>query len=107
MYKGRKQNKRLAELKEILLARIYPENLVNKGIENARKTLRNISLLKVKKKITENRPICITKYDPRIPALHPIISKHFREMKAQDKYLKICSSQNQIGLGGRQISKIC
>ena len=67
--KEENRDKRLSELKELLLARKYPENLVDGSIEKARKIPRKIALLKVKRKITKNRPVFITKYDPRIPAL--------------------------------------
>ena len=29
-------------------------------------------------------------YDPRLPAIQPIVAKHWRSMKTQDKYLKEC-----------------
>ena len=103
--KEENRDKRLAELKELFLARKYPENLVERSIEKPRKFPRNVALLKVKKKITESRPIFITKYDPRIPALEPIISKHFRAMKAQDKYLNRCFSKNPL-IGFRRQAKI-
>ena len=47
--KDENRDKRLAELKELLLARKYPENLVDRSIEKARKIPRKIALLKVKK----------------------------------------------------------
>ena len=95
----------MAELKELLLARKYPENLVDRSIEKPRKIPRKIALLKVKKKITENHSIFLTKYDPRIPALQPIISKHFMAMTDQDKYLKRCFSQNPL-IGFRRHANI-
>ena len=94
--KEENRDKRLDELKELLLVRKCSENLVDRSTEKARKIPRKVALLKVKNTITENRPIFITKYDPRILALQPIISKHFRAMKAQDKYLNRCFSQNPI-----------
>ena len=42
------------------------------------------------------QPIFITKYDPRMPALQPIISKHWRAMQAQDKYLNECFNKNPL-----------
>ena len=47
----------MTELKELLMARQYPEPLINKAIDKAKKIPRKIALLKVHKKITENRPI--------------------------------------------------
>ena len=63
---------RLSELKSVLLERKYPEELINRGIEKARKIPRKIALLKVKKKVTKNPPIFATKFDPRLSALQAI-----------------------------------
>ena len=41
--------------------------------------------MKVKRKLTEKGPIFATKYDPRMPALQPIIAKYWRSMVLQDK----------------------
>ena len=57
---------------------------------------------KVKKKITEKRPIFATKYDPRMPALQPIIAKHWRSMVLQDKHLEKCFSQPPLTAFKRQ-----
>ena len=46
-----------------------------------------------KKKANERRPVFATKFDPRIPALQPIIAKHWRSMIGQDKHLKECFEQ--------------
>ena len=55
--KPERRDKRLEELKQLLLARNYPENLVDRSIEKARKVPRKVALMKVKKKLTEKRPI--------------------------------------------------
>ena len=44
----------------------------------------------MKNKTAEKRPIFVAKYDPRTPALQPIVAKHYRSMKSQDKYLGEC-----------------
>ena len=46
--------------------------------------------MKVQKKKQENRPIFAIKFDPRLPALHPLVEIHYRAMVSQDKYLKEC-----------------
>ena len=38
----------------------------------------------------ENCPNFVAKYDPRTPALQPIVAKHYRAMKSQDKCLGEC-----------------
>ena len=91
--KPERRDKRLEELKQLLLARNYPENLVDRSIEKARKVPRKVALMKVKKKITEKRPIFALKYDPRIPSIQPMVAKHWRSMKFQDKHLSECFAQ--------------
>ena len=49
----------VTELKELLLARNYPESLIDRSIEKAKKIPREVALMKVKKKTTENRSIFI------------------------------------------------
>ena len=79
--KTENRDKRLLELKELLLARYYPESLIDRSMDKARKIPRKIALLKVIKKTTENRPIFISKYDPRMPSIQPILEKHWRAKK--------------------------
>ena len=74
------QNIRLQELKEVLLNRGYPSDLVNRGVEKAKKIPRKIALLKVQKKTTQNRPRFAIKYDPRLPNIPKIQMKHWRSM---------------------------
>ena len=72
----------------MLLAREYPENIIDSAINKARKIPRRIALLKVRPKLKKNRPIFITKYDPRLPTINKLTSKHWRSMVKQDKYLE-------------------
>ena len=88
--KPENRDKQLTELKELLAARNYPESIIDRSIEKAKKIPRKVALMKVEIKTTENWPICITKYGPRMPALQPILAKHWRVMKIQDKYLSEC-----------------
>ena len=46
--------------------------------------------MKVRKKTAEARPVFALKFDPRIPAIQPMVEKHWRSMKVQDKYLVEC-----------------
>ena len=82
------RKRRLQELKELLLARNYPESLIDRSIAKAIKIPRNVALLKVQKKVSGKRPIFALQYDPRLPAIQPIVAKHWRSMSTQDKYLK-------------------
>ena len=66
------RDSRLAELKDLLIARNYPESLIDRGIEKARKVPRRVALLKVRRKESEKRPIFALKYDPRTPSIQKI-----------------------------------
>ena len=70
-----------------MLQRKYPETLVDRGIEKARKIPRMVALLRVKKKTPQNRPIFAVKYDPRLPSISNVQAKHWRAMVSQNKYL--------------------
>ena len=96
------RDKRLAELKELLLARNYPETLIDRSIEKARKIPRKFALLKVQKKSSETGPVFILQYDPRLPSIQQIVAKHWRSMKSQDKYLSDCFSKPMLTAYRRQ-----
>ena len=83
-----KRDIRLAELKQLLLARNYPEPLIDSAVTKARKIPRKIALLKVKDKKSNSRPVFVVKYDPRLPPIETIQAKHWRSMTGQNKYLK-------------------
>ena len=84
------REKRLMELKSMLLARSYPERLVDSAIDRARKIPRHIALKKSKKKSSKKRPIFAIKYDPRLPNIASIGAKHWRSMVSQNNYLAEC-----------------
>ena len=52
--KPQNRDKRLAELKELLLARNYPKEMIDRAINKARKIPRKMALMKVQKKDQEN-----------------------------------------------------
>ena len=54
---------------------------------------RKVALMKVKKRVTEKRPLFALKYNPRIPSIQPMVAKDWRSMKFQDKYLSECFGQ--------------
>ena len=57
------------------------------GNKKAQKIPRKVALMKVRKKTAEARPVFALKFDPRIPAIQPMVEKPWRSMKVQDKYL--------------------
>ena len=81
---------RLKELKDLLLERNYPEQLIVTAIEKASLVPRWKALrIVIRKKQTNSiRPIFATKFDPRLPSLGGIHVKHWRSMTNQDQYLK-------------------
>ena len=97
------RDKRLAELKDLLIARDYPENLVTRAIERAKKILRKIALMKIRKKESETRPAFFSiQYDPRLPAIQQVVAKHWRSMVTQNKYLKACFKKQPLTAFRRQ-----
>ena len=75
-------------MKKLLLARQYPEQLIDAAQDKARKIPRKIALLKVVKKSSKNRPVFSVKYYPRLPSIQAVQSKHWRSMTVQNQYLK-------------------
>ena len=98
------RDKRLEELKELLLARNYPKSLIDRSIQKAKRIPRKVALIKVRIKDPEKRPIFATRYDPRMPAIQPIVAKHWRTMRNQDKYLAECFNQPPLTAFRRQIN---
>ena len=96
------RDERLKDLKELLMAREYPEDLINIAIFKARKIPRKVALLKIKKKIKEIMPLFAIQYDPRLPAIHQIVGKHWRSMTGQDQYLAKCFEQHPLTAFRRQ-----
>ena len=97
------RDKRLSELKELLIARQYPEKEVDSAIAKARKIPRKVALFNIKKNDPQRRPVFSSQYDPRMPAIQPIIAKHWRSMTGQDKYLSECFPQPPLQpLEGKQ-----
>ena len=56
MYKSNQRDLRLQELNILLLARVYPESIVDSAIIKARQIPRRIALLKVRKKTKKKDP---------------------------------------------------
>ena len=84
------RDKRLSELKNLLLEREYPERLVTSAIEKARAVPREKALRRVirKKQKRQKGPVFAVKYDPRLPSISNLQAKHWRSMAFQDSYMK-------------------
>ena len=82
------RDKRLAELKQLLVDRDYKSKLINDNIEKARKIPRKEALKRVVKKKDNLRPVFVIRYDPRLPSVNNIVKKHWRSMTASDPHMK-------------------
>ena len=80
------RDKRLSELRELLIDRDYPERIVDSALNRARAIPRRVALRKVirKKQKNSKRPIFALKYDPRLPSISNIQSKHWTSMTSQN-----------------------
>ena len=79
---------RLEELKEMLLARNYKLNIINECIRKARAVPRNEALKDVNKEIGNPWPVFVVLYEPRMPSVSNIVTKHWRTMVNTDPYLR-------------------
>ena len=84
------RDKRLEELRQLLLDRDYKKSLINSAINKAKLIPRKKALEKVtfNPQDKRRRPIFAVLYDPRLPALPNIMKKHWRTMVENDPHLK-------------------
>ena len=75
---------RLSELKEMLLSRDYPPNIINAAIARARNIPRQDALKKVIREKSTGRAIFVVTFDTRLPSVQKIIIKHWRTMVKND-----------------------
>ena len=66
--------------------REYKSGLINSAIQRARQTPKRESLKKVMRNKESQRPVFVISFDPRLPLISKIVSRHWRTMK-QDPYL--------------------
>ena len=78
---------RLRELKMLLLQRGYNEKCIERALEKAKKVPRKQALRKNKKKEQQKRPVFAVQFDPRMPSITNLVSKHWRSMTSQNQYL--------------------
>ena len=84
------RDQRLVELKHLLMARDYKERPVDSAIRRARAIPRHTALRKVINPIKKKIPVFAVQYDPRLPSIPLMQSKHWRAMVSQDQYLGEC-----------------
>jgi hypothetical protein len=82
------REKRLEELRELLIERKYRKSLIDASIRRAKAIPRAQALkYKAQPNIPSKRPIFSVTYDPRLPNLPAMQRKHWRSM-TQDQYLE-------------------
>ena len=74
-------DKRLAELKGLLLSREYRPRVIDAAIEKARAIPRHTALKKVVKTKNSKRVVFAITYDPRLPSISKIFRKHHAVLK--------------------------
>ena len=87
MHKGGKQRKTVFRVEKTFAAKRIPGKNVNSAIDKARKVPRAVALRKVSKTVKSEGPIFAVTYDPRLPELGQIQTKHWRSMTSRNKYL--------------------
>ena len=78
--------RRVAELKELLVSRSYRPKSIDDAMNKVRKIPREEALKKVKRKENE-RPVFILTYNPALPSLSQILKRNWKVM-TKDPYLK-------------------
>jgi peptide-methionine (R)-S-oxide reductase len=81
-------DKRLNELKTMLITRKYNKNIINNAIEKAKKLDRSEILQKRTKKVNDRVILAIT-FNPKLPSVSKIIKKHWISMTKDPTMLKI------------------
>ena len=79
----------MKELKDMLLEREYDESVVDSAINRAKKIERHKALEhKQKEKESQNRPVYVSTYDPRLPNISNILKRHWRAQSFVDTNFK-------------------
>ena len=76
----------------MLLSREYHRNVVNTAINKAMKIPRSDALKRVVREKSTDRVVFVVTYDPRLPSIPKIVSKHWRTMVQDPRMKEIFSS---------------
>ena len=80
-------DKRLTELKDLLMERDYKPDIIDAALNKARAIPRSRALKHVAVSNSDTRQIFSVMYDPRLPDIQSIVNKHWRAMTSLDTYL--------------------
>ena len=88
------RDKRLNELKVLLMKREYKETMIDTALERARRVPREIALRKVSKPNQTKRPVFAVTYDPRLPSISTLQAKHWSLKVSRDQCLPYSPSHS-------------
>ena len=88
LHGGHTRDQQFIELKDMILERDNLPGIVNAGIAKARAIPMSVAFRRVSRQPTNNRPVSVVCYDPRLPSLAKITTKHWRSMVGEDSYLE-------------------
>ena len=72
----------------MLIARCYPQGIINSAIDKARSIPRDKALKQVNRSKLSTRPVFMVSWDPRLASISDVTRKHWRVMSGQDPYLQ-------------------
>ena len=72
----------------MLLSRNYSKNIINAAIARAVAIPRSEALKRVVREKSQDRPVFVITYDPRLPSIVKIVHKHYRTMIKKDPRMK-------------------
>ena len=81
------REQRFMEMKHMLIDRDYPRGVIDGAIAKARAIPRQQALKRVPRQHTTSRPTFVVAYDPRLPSISNITTKHWRAMVYQEDVL--------------------
>ena len=79
---------RFQELREMLLQREYTSGVINAAIAKARAIPRQVALRRVLRQAINTRPVFVALYNPRLPSIPNITSRHWRSMVSECNLLQ-------------------
>ena len=82
------RDKRLHELKQMLLFRGYNNAIIDSAISRVKCIPRKVAIQYVPRNKTVQKPVLAVQYDPRLPSIQNIKGRHYRSMVSQDPYLR-------------------
>ena len=99
-------NKRLDDLREVLLSRGYNKRSIEDSFGRVRLKSRESCLMKVKKDESMDKLTFVTTYDPRIANVGAVVKKHFKTMCLDSQMQEVFKSGIQVGYTQSDFGKV-